>query len=66
MITFFCIWDNLLYEYDLGYSYTTPLRVLTCVILSLLTIPIDFFLLPLEMVAIIIYLLFPGERKDKK
>lgn len=61
MLTYFSVWDNLLYEYVLGSCYTTPVRVLFCLLLSILTIPIDILFLPFELLAIIIYLLLPNK-----
>lgn len=61
MLTYFSVWDNLLYEYFLGSCYTTPVRVLFCLLLSILTIPIDILFLPFELLAIIIYLLLPNK-----
>lgn len=48
------VWENLLYTYFLGCKYTTGLRVMICLILSILTIPLDTILLPFEIIAFII------------
>lgn len=48
------VWENLLYEYIFGFEYTDGLRVMMCLILSVITIPLDIILLPLEIIAFII------------
>lgn len=49
------VWEELLYTYTLaGYKYTTYLRIMMCLALSILTLPIDIILLPLEIIAFII------------
>ena len=65
MLTKFSVWDNLLYEYILGNCYTTPTRILLCLLLSVFTIPIDIILLPFELLAIIIYAFIPNKGDDK-
>lgn len=65
MLTYFSVWDNLLYEYSLGTCYTTPVRVLLCLILSLFTIPIDILLFPFELLAVIIYMIIRDGKREK-
>lgn len=65
MLTYFSVWDNLLYEYILGTCYTTPVRILLCLILSIFTVPIDILLLPFELLAIIIYKLIPSNKRGE-
>lgn len=64
MLTVLCVWDNLLYEYDLGRCYISLWRILLCLILSLFTIPIDILLLPFEILALIIFALIPNDKKE--
>lgn len=65
MITKILIWDNLLYKYyNIATAYTTPLRVMGCLILTIFTIPIDILLLPLEVFALIIYALIEDDKED--
>lgn len=61
MITILFVWDKLLYEEFMLARFTSPLRVLICLLLSIIFIPIDIILLPLEILAIIIYKLISKE-----
>lgn len=49
------IWENLLYYYVLGTAFTSPARILMCILLSIVALPIDIILLPLELVSVIVY-----------
>ena len=48
------VWENLFYGYFWGNKYTSGIRTLGCLILSIITIPLDIILLPLEIIAFII------------
>lgn len=49
------IWENLLYFYYLGTGFTSPIRILICILLSILALPFDILLIPLEIISFIIY-----------
>lgn len=68
MITKFLIWDNLLFEEYFFYRDTTPLRVLACLLLSIFFIPADILLFPLELLALVIYviILAKPDKLDKE
>ena len=63
MFTIFSVWDNILYEEILGARFTSPARILLCLILSIFTIPIDILLSPLEIISVIIFLLIKNKGK---
>ena len=65
MITKFLIWDNLLYEEFALLRYTTPLRVLACLILSIFFIPVDIILFPLEILALVIYVIILAKPEEE-
>ena len=48
------LWENLFYGYFWGNKYTSGIRTLGCLLLSIFTIPLDIILLPLEIIAFII------------
>ena len=63
MLTIFLVWENIMYEYFALARFTSPTRILICLILSLFTIPIDILLLPLEILALIIFKLLPENKE---
>ena len=63
MLTVFSVWGNIMYEEFLGAKFTSPLRILICLILSLFTIPIDILFSPLEILALIIFKLLPDNKE---
>lgn len=48
------LWEDLFYGYFWGNKYTSGVRTLGCLLLSIFTIPLDIILLPLEIIAFII------------
>lgn len=64
MLTKNLIWDNLLYKTVPFYSYITPFRIFICLFFSIFTIPLDILLLPLEIIALIIFKLIPNNKED--
>lgn len=59
------IWANLFYGYCFWEKYTTPLRILACLLLSILSIPIDAILLPLELIVLLIYSIIGLDDKEE-
>jgi hypothetical protein len=49
------IWENLLFGHVLLYRYTSPIRILVCILLSIIALPIDIILSPLEILVLIIF-----------
>lgn len=54
------IWENLLYGYVWWERYTSPLRILICILLSIIALPFDILLIPLELIVFIIYKIIGG------
>lgn len=57
------IWNEFLYGYCWGYKYTSCTRIFICLILSILVLPIELLLSPLEIISLIIYFLIPKDTK---
>ena len=59
------IWESLLYDYRLFRKVTSPINVFQCLFLSILVLPFDILLSPLEIVAFIIYKFINGGGIDE-
>ena len=55
------IWSKFLYEVAFYVAYVTPSRIALCILLSIIALPFDILLLPLEILALIIYKIIPDK-----
>lgn len=55
------IWSRFLYETIFWKSYITPTRIVFCLLLSIIALPFDILLLPLEILALIIFKIIPNK-----